>query len=804
MAAGQRFLPLACWVAAFVTLLLLACSGKVLTGKGGHQDGGAAGGEGGSPVLTNIFVDSLQTDSVTKIDLLLMVDNSIAMADKELLFSKAIPELVARFTSPLCVDPMTFVPDRPKTPADPSAACPAPLTRQFTPIRDIHLGIITSSLGGHGSTTLCVGSDAGTLQEQETNDHGWLIGKRQRFMTPAQGFPPESAGFLDWNPAAHAGQTLDAFGKTAAAMTLAAGEFGCGLESQLESIYRFLVDPNPYQTITQQNCPGSTEPCSVPTGIDMSLLAQRAAFLRNDSAVAVVMLTDENDCSIQERGQYFYAARDNIILPHGSSVCATNPNDPCCYFCNAPVPPGCDADPTCQFGTPRTQDQPNLRCFQQMRRFGFDFLYPTKRYVNALTEAQICTSRADLEPDPASCKDLDGDQKPDIFDNPLFVSGTNRSLRDRSLVFFGGIVGVPWQDLATNNAPGGTSYPPGELHFRTASQLLDDNVWPVVLGEPDPGKHAPPILPADALMIESKDPRSGTDGENPPRSLAGTNAGYLANPVNGHEYVNSDQDDLQYACIFPLSKARDCAELLDQNLNSAPGCDCHPGRESDNNPICQQPNGQYSTSQAYAKAYPSLRELQVLKDFGANAIVASVCPRNVSDPAAQDYGYRPALDALVDTIGGALQSKCLPRVLIPDPKTGDIPCTVMEVTALTNSACDGDGRTSVSRDLNAAALNRLKAMGFCDAPNKPACGQYSVCGIEQAGAECHQNHTPTETGWCYIDPSQNSDDDVSLVASCPASKRRLIRFVDPTDRTPAPGAIVLISCFGPVLPDPGK
>jgi hypothetical protein len=529
----------------------------------------------------------------------------------------------------------------------------------------------------------------------------------------------------------------------------------------------------------------------------MNLLAQRAAFLRPDSAVAVVMLTDENDCSIQERGQYFYAARDDIILPHGSSPCAVNPNDRCCYFCNAAVPAGCPPDPSCQSPTPRTQDQPNLRCFEQMRRFGFDFLYPTMRYVNALTQPQICTSRADLAPDPVSCKDLDGDKKPDIFDNPLFVSRGGIP-RDSSLVFLAGIVGVPWQDLATNTTPEGASYPPGELHFRTASQLQRDGVWSVVLGDPNPGNNAPPIPPTDALMIESKDPRGGMDGETPPRPLAGTNAGRLANAINGHEYVNADQDDLQYACIFPLPEARDCTQAVTKN--PSPGCDCRPGHEADNNPLCQQANGQYSTNQTFAKAYPSLRELQVLKDFGPNAIVASVCPRNVNDPAAQDHGYRPAVDALVEAVGAALQTKCLPRTLTPDPQTLEIPCTILEVTPESAAGCGATpGRTEVDDNTKAAVLARLKETGACEVPNKPRCSVFSICGIEQAGIGCHQDQAPTETGWCYIDPSQNPDDDESLVAGCPATQRRIIRFVDPLNQTPARGSTILVACLGPDL-----
>jgi len=773
------------------------------------------------PKTTNIFVDTIQQKSVDKIDLLFMIDNSISMADKQAVLKEAVPDLVQRLVSPNCIDPDTLVADKAMTPKDPKGDCPGKLIREFTPIRNIHVGIVTSSIGGHGSPSLCVGNDGGTLTEQEQNDHAWLMGKRPRggpFAAPNGGVAPDPQGFLNWNPDVMMGETSDQFSATFQAMTTWAGEFGCGLESQLESIYRFLVDPNPYNTIVVQNCPGSMEPCAVPQGRDDNLLAQRKAFLRPDSLVAIIMMTDENDCSIQESGQYFYAARDTIILPHGSQACSTNPNDKCCYFCNSQAPAGCE-DPTCAEKTQRNQDQPNLRCFHQKQRFGFDFLYPTQRYVNALTQTQICTSRSDLAPDPMSCRDLDGDKKPDIFDNPLFVgvNGTTSVPRDGSLVFLAGIVGVPWQDLKTGTRPDGMMYPANELHYRTAKQLNDDKVWDIILGNdhPDPmNPMAAPVFPTDALMQESKDPRSGNDGENPAMPLAGSEAARRANPVNGHEWKNTDQDDLQYACIFDLKEPlRDCAQEI--NRTPAPGCDCKPGKEGDNNPLCQAPGGQYGTTQYAAKAYPGLRELQVLKDFGSNSIVSSICARNLKDANAQDYGYRPAVDAIVDRLKEALTGKCLPRTLSPDAVTGELPCSIIEVrpTPPTGkpSCAATAGREEAPDGVIEPVQSRLNQIGFCGVANKPPCnsGQFYFCKITEASPEtsnCNKNESPNATGWCYVDPAapghgpDGLNDDQSLVAKCPPAQQRIIRFIDPMNATPAHDATVLIACFGASLP----
>jgi hypothetical protein len=49
-----------------------------------------------------------------------------------------------------------------------------------------------------------------------------------------------------------------------------------------------------------------------------------------------------------------------------------------------------------------------------------------------------------------------------------------------------------------------------------------------------------------------------------------------------------------------------------------------------------------------------LRQLAVLKGLGDNAIAASICARNVKDASRPDYGYRPALSALLERLRAGL------------------------------------------------------------------------------------------------------------------------------------------------------
>jgi hypothetical protein len=152
--------------------------------------------------------------------------------------------------------------------------------------------------------------------------------------------------------------------------------------------------------------------------------------------------------------------------------------------------------------------------------------------------------------------------------------------------------------------------------------------------------------------------------ESPAFPRAGVLAG---NALNGRDYDTSQgtaslvgstprADDLQYACIFPLSPARDCSQL-DPNTDN---CDCYQGVFD--RPICEQNPGVSAagTTQYWGKAYPGSRELQVLKDLGAkttNSIVASICARNVDRPEEPDFGYRPAVAAIIERLQSQLSAR---------------------------------------------------------------------------------------------------------------------------------------------------
>ncbi|HLM71553.1 MAG TPA: hypothetical protein VK459_02635, partial [Polyangiaceae bacterium] len=524
----------------------------------------------------------------------------------------------------------SHIPNQPPSGLD---VCPAGSIRAHLAVSDIHIGVVSSSIGGHGADA-CPDVDDFTCAPNPNfgnNDKGHLL---TRLNECGGGDVPtyQNMGFLAWDPTASKsppGETnLDNLIVNFKNIVTGVGQIGCGYESQLEGWYRFLVDPEPYETIS------AIENKATPSGIDQTILLNRKQFLRPDSLLVVMMLSDENDCSTKEFGQFFFANQlknsngTAFHLPRARQVCATNPNDPCCKSCGQD-PGNCPPDPTCLDANgnvtalTESEDSVNLRCFDQKRRFGIDLLNPVDRYVDALTSTVVPNRAGELVPNP-------------IFSD-LDPTDNVTTIRDPGLVVLATIVGVPWQDIAKN---------PADLTqgYKSAAELSQADAagntgWDIIVGSP--GAYVPPL---DPLMVESIGPRSGTNPATGAPLVTASNP--LGNPVNGHEWSIQNNDDLQYACIFDLPEPRDC------NDASIASCDCRDGMND--NPLCAvDPSTGQRTLQVKAKAYPGLRHLEVAKSV--NGVVASVCPKQITDPAAADYAYRPAVQALLERVSTRLK-----------------------------------------------------------------------------------------------------------------------------------------------------
>src|SRR5688572_24442902 len=246
------------------------------------------------PKTTNVFVKLVPQNFVDKIDLLFMIDNSLSMKDKQLILEDAVPVLVERLVTPRCLDGQGNAVGK----ADANGQCSTG-DPEFIPIKDIHIGVITSSLGSHGGQPHCVPMPDDAAAGRTPDDRAELLPLVRNGLPSWNG-----SGFLAWDPGqdknvpageANLGMLVDDF----RTQLRASGEIGCGYESSLEAWYRFLVDPEPPVSISVVN------DRSAKVGVNAALLKQRDDFLRPDSLLAIVMLTDENDCSINDDEQGF-------------------------------------------------------------------------------------------------------------------------------------------------------------------------------------------------------------------------------------------------------------------------------------------------------------------------------------------------------------------------------------------------------------------------------------------------------------------------------------------------------------------
>jgi hypothetical protein len=251
-----------------------------------------------------------------------------------------------------------------------------------------------------------------------------------------------------------------------------------------------------------------------------------------------------------------------------------------------------------------------------------------ERYIQGIESQRL--------PNPEEPNDPAGVVNP-IYDDLTCVPGSEdcKGPRNRGLIFWVGIVGVPWQDVAVDPNDFSQGLLPTE-------QFELEGRWPLILGDPATG-----TPPGDPFMIESSQPRSGSHPLTGAAIEPPTSAG-SSSPINGHEY-NTGNGDLQYACIFELPEPRDCT------TESAGACDCVDSPVTTlaeaQNPLCQEAGSTTSDNlQRYAKAYPSTRILQVLRGLSQGAVVSSICPANLTDSAATDFGYRPVIPPLMDRV----------------------------------------------------------------------------------------------------------------------------------------------------------
>jgi hypothetical protein len=643
-----------------------ACGGKTGTSPsdGGTPDGAYTGGdaghdsgfmgddggtgEGGSEAGPTC---SSSPPSTSKVDLLFVVQNSPSMAGVGPYLQGSVQSLLDRLIDPHCVDASGNV-----VGVSSNGAC-ATGKLEYQPVYDIHVGIVTSSLGGRGGDQC---PDAATNPANPSlgahdDDQGHLINRSGSGETPLADASPSN--FLGWYPAVEqkCGQpppVVDpAIGTESQLLAdfqgiLAdTGSHGCGFTLPLEAMYRFLVQPDPYESVTKNGTEAAY------SGVDATLLQQRHDFLRPDSSVAIVLVENENEkgfdpLTIGAQGWAFSSAAfpgsPDGASPEGTTACQTTPESSSCTSCafetgQADFATICPADPpggTNGYLDPG-DDGLNVRFFHMKQRFGLDAQFPVGRYVTGLSSTTV--------PDSLHEHDTSGDYAPVLnCTSPLFAASLPTSAsqelcalppgtRAPGQVVLAVLGGVPHQLLQQNPSDPDSPQKP----------TLSSSDWNAILGA-DPLNYD--FTGADFHMLESEAARA--QSTCPPTSSD------TCDPINGREVATSKLD-LQWACTYPLAAPVDCSQPA-----TAGACACATGALEASTPLCEKDaSGNYTQTQINGQAYPAIRALSVARSLGAQAVVGSLCPIHTtettpgSDPL---YGYRPALQALVDRLAPTL------------------------------------------------------------------------------------------------------------------------------------------------------
>ena len=277
-----------------------------------------------NPCLVSGVAETVAVDGVDKVDIMFAVDNSKSMEDEQEKLRVQFPKLVQTLVSGVREDQSTF----------PAA-------------KDLHLGVITTNMGvpgltlptqfqceGYGDDGRLISQSASSSDECSTPERMSL--GNARFIT----YKAEDNALAPEEVAARFGCIAQV------------GAEGCGYEMQLEAVLKGLwpypeydIDPStgdPYPEarvtfLTDNNSESNARRYgnggSAPQVIENTEISYNGGFLRNDtsaglSLVAIVLVTDEEDCSSTTVNHLQQAE----TYPAGYEYLADQPPNTRCFF----------------------------------------------------------------------------------------------------------------------------------------------------------------------------------------------------------------------------------------------------------------------------------------------------------------------------------------------------------------------------------------------------------------------------------------------------------------------------------------
>lgn len=212
---------------------------------------------------------------IRRADVLFVVDNTGSMAEEQEVLSRQVELMIEQLIDPIGSGPGT-----------------AP------PVDDLHIGVVSTDMGTHGHVIMTcdnsIDGDNGVLQNV-----GQLEGCQPAYSAPdcTRAECPWLSHSPEWPDVGDDPSNPPIWEDFGCISILGTG--GCGFEQQLESAYIALVRQTGAGRVNE-------------------------GFLRDDAVLAVVFVTDEDDCSTPN-GEMFNP--ENDTYGHLNVRCATNPDE---------------------------------------------------------------------------------------------------------------------------------------------------------------------------------------------------------------------------------------------------------------------------------------------------------------------------------------------------------------------------------------------------------------------------------------------------------------------------------------------
>ncbi|HEX5658360.1 MAG TPA: hypothetical protein VFX59_14255 [Polyangiales bacterium] len=246
------------------------------------------------------------------LDVLFVIDNSGSMASEQLKLAQEIPRMVAVLTSG----------DRYATREKDVPPGLDEKSRRFTPVRSLHLGVVSTNFGGVDE--LPSNSQAAIRSCANTGDSGKLLSSAaiatqgviattqsefEGYGAGAVVLPPDPSCDLAGLPRYQAFEAGSDPSAAAHAFRCAArvGVRGCPFEQPLESMWSALAPSNVRDDLH-----------TFLNGTRGNGDVFNAGFLRPGAALAVVLLTDEDDCSITDEGKAMFSLQGDAQAEYGN------------------------------------------------------------------------------------------------------------------------------------------------------------------------------------------------------------------------------------------------------------------------------------------------------------------------------------------------------------------------------------------------------------------------------------------------------------------------------------------------------